>query len=247
MGMATLASVPARRIAWNSQGSCPIFHPTLAGRGADYLPPLVCRGVSREDPKILDLLFNWQDALRFGMDVVAYLIMALLGTVFFVLKLLLSLFFGGDGGDLDGDLSAVGESDSAFSLFSTLSILAFFMGAGWMGLTCRVDWELNSMISAAAATGFGSVLMLTASGMMAFARRLNRVVEYDLKTAVGHTATVYMTIPEKGEGRGQIKVAVSGRLKTIDAISPGPRIPEFQSVKVLSVRDDGVFVVEPSA
>jgi hypothetical protein len=197
------------------------------------------------DSNILDLLFNWQDALRFGMDVAAYLVMAVVGTAFFVLKLLLSLLFG-DGGDLDGDVSAIGESDSAFSLFSTLSILAFFMGAGWMGLACRVDWELNSLVSAAAATGFGSTLMLTASGMMAMARRLNRVVEYDLATAVGHTATVYMSIPAKGEGRGQIKVAVSGRLKTLDAISDGPKIPEFQSVKVLSVRDDGVFVVEPS-
>jgi hypothetical protein len=31
----------------------------------------------------------------------------------------------------------------------------------------------------------------------------------------------------------------------MDAISSGPRIPEFQSVKVVSVRDDGAFIVEP--
>jgi hypothetical protein len=198
-----------------------------------------------EDPKILDLLFNWQDAFSFGTDVVAYLVMALIGTVFFVLKLLMSLFFGGDGSDLDGDLSDIGASDSTFSLFSTLSILAFFMGAGWMGLTCRVDWQLNSMISAAASMGFGFGLMLMASGLMAITRRLNSVVEYDLNTAVGRTATVYMTIPEKGQGSGQIKVIVSGRSKTMDAISSGPRIPEFQSVKVVSVRDDGAFIVEP--
>jgi hypothetical protein len=199
------------------------------------------------DRKILDLLFNWHEALQFGMDVVAYLVMALVGTVFFVLKLLMSLFFGGDGSDLDGDIADIGESDSTFNLFSTLSILAFFMGAGWMGLTCRVDWQLNSMISAAASMGFGSGLMLMASGLMALTRRLNRVVEYDLKTAVGRTATVYMTIPEKGQGRGQIKVTVSGRMKTMDAISSGPRVPEFQSVKVVSVRDDGAFVVEPDS
>ena len=114
-----------------------------------------------------------------------------------------------------------------------------------MGLTCRVDWGLNSMISAAASMGFGSGLMVMASGLMALTRRLNRVVEYDLNTAVGHTATVYMTIPEKGQGRGQIKVTVSGRMKTMDAISNGPRVPEFQSVKVVSVRDDGAFIVEP--
>jgi hypothetical protein len=179
------------------------------------------------------------------MDVVAYLIMALVGTVFFVLRLVIALFFGGDSGDLDGDLGDVGHGDSAFSMFSMLSILAFFMGAGWMGLTCRIDWGLGSFVSAVSATGFGLVLMLMAAGLMAFTRSLNQVVEYDLKTAVGHIASVYMSIPARGEGRGQIKVAVSGRLKMMDAISNGPPIEEFKSVKVLSVRDDGTFIVEP--
>ena len=190
------------------------------------------------------MLFNWSDALNFGVDVVAYLIMALVGTIFFLLRLVLALFFGGDG-DVDGDLADMGDGDSAFSMFSILSILAFFMGAGWMGLTCRLDWGLSSMVSAMAATGFGLVLMLMASGLMAFARSLNRVVEYDLETAVGRIASVYMSIPEKGQGRGQIKVSVSGRLKMMEAISNGPPIGEFKSVKGLSVRDDGTFVVEP--
>jgi hypothetical protein len=103
------------------------------------------------------------------------------------------------------------------------------------------------MVSAIAATGFGMALMIMASGLMAFARSLNRVVEYDLETAVGRTASVYMSIPERGDGRGQIKVSVSGRMKMMDAISNGPRISEFKSVKVLSVRDDGTFIVEPEA
>ena len=197
-----------------------------------------------EESDILDLIFNWNDALRYGMDVVAYLIMALVGTVFFLLRLLIALFFGGDG-DLDGDLADVGHGDASFSMFSLLSILAFFMGAGWMGLTCRIDWGLSSIVSAMASTGFGLVLMLMASGLMAFARSLNQSVDYDLETAVGHIASVYMAIPERGDGRGKIKVTVSGRLKMMDAISNGPAIKEFRSVKVLSVRDDGTYVVEP--
>jgi hypothetical protein len=198
-----------------------------------------------EDPTILDVLLNWTDALSYGMDVIVYLVMALVGTIFFVLRLVVALFFGGDSGDIDGDMSDAGHADSAFSMFSLLSILAFFMGAGWMGLTCRIDWGLSSMVAAMSAAGFGMVLMVLASALMAFARTLNRVVEYDVKTAVGRTASVYMTIPERGQGRGQIKVTVSGRLKMMDAISSGPRIPEFHTVKVLSVVDDGTFVVEP--
>jgi hypothetical protein len=119
------------------------------------------------------------------------------------------------------------------------------MGAGWMGLTCRVDWGLSSMVAAMSAAGFGFVLMLMASALMAFARTLNQVVEYDVHTAVGRTASVYMSIPERGQGRGQIKASVSGRLKMMEAVSTGPKIPEFRTVKVLSVGDDGTFVVEP--
>ena len=196
------------------------------------------------DRAILDLLFNWDDALRYGMDVLVYLIMALLGTTFFILRLAIALFFGGDG-DMDGDLADAGGGDGAFNMFSILSILAFFMGAGWMGLTCRIDWDMNSMASAAAATGFGFVLMIMASGLMAFARKLNQAVEYDVGTAIGKTANVYMSIPMKGDGKGKIQVAVSGRLKTMDAVSIGPPIKEFSSVTVISVRDDGTFIVEP--
>ncbi len=170
--------------------------------------------------------------------------MALVGTIFFVLRLVFALFFGGDGGDIDGDMAVHGD-DGAFGLFSLLSILAFFMGAGWMGLTCRIDWELNSLVSAAAATGFGFSLMLMASGMMAYARKLSRNVTYDPATAVGHTASVYMSIPTKGDGMGKIQVTVSGRLKTMNAVSAGPAIDAFKTVKVVSVRDDGTFVVEP--
>jgi hypothetical protein len=193
---------------------------------------------------LLDLFLDWDAAFGYGTDVVVYLVMALTGTTFFVLRLVITLFFGGDG-DFDTGVDADMSSDHAFGVFSLLSVLAFFMGAGWMGLTCRVDWEMGSLASAAAAAGFGFGMMMLASGLMMLARRLNQTIEYDLETAVGKTARVYMTIPGKGGGRGQVEVDVSGRRKVLDAVSEGDKVAEFSSVKVLSVRDDGTLVVEP--
>lgn len=190
--------------------------------------------------ELFELLFDWGDAIDYGTDVTVYLIMALVGTVFFVLRLVFALFIG-DGGDADVGMES---GDSGFSFFSLLSVLAFFMGAGWMGLTCRVDWGLSGLASAAAAAGFGTATMMLASGMMLMTRRLNQSVEYDLGTAVGRTAQVYMTIPESG--RGKIEVDVSGRRKIVDAISRGGAITQFTSVRVLEVRDDGAMIVEPS-
>ena len=191
---------------------------------------------------MLDLLFDWDAVLAYGTDVAVYLIMALIGTTFFVLRLLLALFLGGDG-DIDAGMEAAAATDASFSFFSLLSILAFFMGAGWMGLTCRVDWELSSLASAASAAGFGFAMMSLASGLMFYARRLNQTIEYDLNTAVGKTARVYMTIPKKGEGRGQVEVDVSGRRKVLEAVSRDDKFSQFTSVRIDSVRDDGTLVV----
>ena len=178
-----------------------------------------------------------------GTDVAVYLVMALTGTTFFMLRRLLALFFGADTDVDTGHLHDAG-SDASFGFFSLLSILAFFMGSGWMGQTCRVDWEVGGLASAAAATAFAFGMMMLASGLMFTARKLDRTIEYDLKTAVGRTAGVYMTIPKQGAGRGQVEVDVSGRRKTLEAISTGEKLDQFSSVTVVEVRDDQTLVVE---
>lgn len=191
---------------------------------------------------MFDLFFDWNAALAYGTDVVAYLVMALIGTVFFILRLLLALFLGGDGG-LDAGAEIDLSTDASFSFFSLLSILAFFMGAGWMGLTCRIDWQLSSLAAAASAAGFGFAMMMLASGLMMYARRLNQTINYDLNTAIGKTARVYMTVPSKGQGRGQVEVDVSGRRKILEAISADQKYAQFASVRISAVRDDGTLVV----
>ena len=84
------------------------------------------------------MLFDWQAAFSMGTDVVVYLVLALVGTVFFVLRLFVDLFFGGDS-DFDTGDHFDGSTDASFSFFSLLSILAFFMGLSWIGITFRID------------------------------------------------------------------------------------------------------------
>ncbi|MCP3980149.1 MAG: hypothetical protein GY716_12660 [bacterium] len=189
-----------------------------------------------------DLLFNWSGLLERGLDVTVYAVMALLGTGLFIIRLLLASF----GGDADSDFDLdVADSDASFSFFSLLSILAFFMGAGWTGLACRLDWGLGRAVSTLLATGLGFGMMALASGMMYGVRKLNRHIEYDLQTAVGRTARVYLTIPAKGGGHGQVEVSVSGRKKILKAQSTGPELAAFSDAKILEVRDDDTLVVEP--
>lgn len=194
---------------------------------------------------LFDVLFDFPELVKIGTDAVAYFVMAGVGTLLFLGRLALTLF-GGDV-DVEGDVGIDhgADSDSAFGIFSLLSILAFFMGTGWMGLACRIDWGLGRLPSAFIASGFGAVMMLAASGLSYATRRLNREVTYDAKTAIGRTARVYLTIPAKGEGQGQVEVSVSGRRKVMNAQSNGPQLAAFADVRVVGVRDDDCLVVEP--
>ena len=190
------------------------------------------------------LLFDWPALVQQGADAVTYFIMAAFGTILFVSRLVISLF-GGDGGDFDADIDMDSGTDASFTLFSLLSVTAFIMGSGWMGLACRIDWELGRITSLLAAVGFGTAMMLLASGLMFMTRKLNRVVRYDLQTAVGKTGRVYLDIPANGTGQGQVEVSVSGRKKILKAITKGSELAAFTDVKVIDVRDDDTLVVEP--
>jgi hypothetical protein len=190
-----------------------------------------------------DLLFDWTELVKRGGDAVTYFLMAAVGTVLFLLRLVVGLF-GGDTGDFDSDI-AHGGTDGSFNLFSLLSVLAFIMGTGWMGLAARIDWGLGRPVAVVLAVSFGAAMMFLAAGLMYMTRKLNREVTYDVKTAIGRTARAYMRVPAKGAGQGKVQVSVSGRLMTIDAVSVGPAIPEFADVKVMDVRDDQTLIVAP--
>jgi len=195
-----------------------------------------------------DLLFDWGGLMEKGADAATYFVMAMVGTLLFLLRLVFALF-GADGGDFDVDVDvdfhADAGTDASFTLFSLLSVMAFIMGTGWMGLACRIDWGLGRVPSVLISVGFGVAMMFLASGLMYMTRKLNRTIRYDTKTAIGRTGQVYMTIPAKGKGLGKIQVAVSGRLMTVNAITHGKELPAFTDVKVVDARDDETLIVEP--
>lgn len=192
-------------------------------------------------------LVDLEEYLAVGVDAAVYFVLAGVATLAFLVKLSLEFFFGGTDLDFDpGDVEAGMDSTSAFTFFSVLSVLSFFMGVGWMGLACRLSWGLGAAWSATTATGFGVALMSLSAGLMHGVRRMTHVPQYDVDSAVGRVAKVYLTIPRRGEGQGQIEVTVSGRRKVMSAVSAGAQIPAFASVKIVAVGDDEVFVVEPT-
>ena len=182
---------------------------------------------------------------QWGLDAAVYAGMALLGTALFFIRMLLMFFAGFDGGDIDFDVEDI-EHGTGFSLFSLQSIIGFFMGAGWAGLAARLEWGLDTPAAAGVAGAFGFGMMVLSAGMMFFALKLKHEVSYKMEDATGKIGTVYMTIPEKGSGTGQVRVSISGRQMTVDAVSSGEKIEAFKAIRVDEVRDDKVLVVSPT-
>ena len=190
---------------------------------------------------IIDFGYLYQQS---GLDTAVYAGMALLGTALFVLRMLLMFALGLD---FDGDIDFEDiEHGTGFSLFSLQSIIGFFMGAGWAGLAARLEWGLDTPISALIAGGFGIVLMVLSAAMMFAALKLKHEVNYEMDDATGKIGTVYMSIPEKGGGTGQVRVSISGRQMTVDAVSSGEKLEAFTAVRIDEVRGDKVLVVSPT-
>ena len=191
---------------------------------------------------IIDFGYLYQQS---GLDTAVYAGMALLGTALYALRMILMFVVGGLDGDMDFDVEDI-EHGTGFSLFSLQSIIGFFMGAGWAGLAARLEWGLDTPISAMIAGGFGIVLMVLSAAMMFAALKLKHEVKYEMDDATGKIGTVYMTIPEKGSGTGQVRVTISGRQMTVDAVSTGEKLEAFSSVRIDEVRGDKVLVVSPT-
>lgn len=191
---------------------------------------------------IIDFGYLYQQS---GLDTAVYAGMALLGTALFTLRMLLMFVVGGFDGDVDFDVEDI-EHGTGFSLFSLQSIIGFFMGAGWAGLAARLEWGLGTPAAAGVAGGFGFVLMVLSALMMFTALKLKHEVNYEMNDAADKIGTAYTTIPEKGAGIGQVRVSISGRQMTVDAVSSGGKIEAFTSIRVDEVRGDKVLVVSPT-
>jgi hypothetical protein len=188
--------------------------------------------------------FAWLPDFGGWPDTTVYLVMGSVGSVLFLIKVVMTLFAGVDDGadfDTDGGFDAHGAD---FHFFSLLSILSFMMGAGWMGLACRQEWGFASLPAAMIASAFGFGLMLLSSAGMYQMRKLSEEGSYNLEHCIGKTGRVYLKIPAKGKGMGQIQIAVDGRHKTLAAVSANREIESFATVKVVGLQDDQTLIVE---
>jgi hypothetical protein len=179
------------------------------------------------------------------MDILFWLT-ALIGTIFFGLKVLLS-FLGGFSDDLDSvDVDTDGYdhgTDQAFKLFSIHSLTGFFMMFGWVGLACYKQYDISSSWSILIASLAGVFMMFVTAYLFKMASLfVSSGTKFYIQELIDRRALVYQKIPASGEGK--IQITVNGYQREIRAVSENhEEIDSFTEVVVKKVIDTQTVAV----
>ena len=182
-----------------------------------------------------------------------YLLCALAGTLFFLIKVLMAFVFGLADSDANMDVhhgaDAHGVSGNetlhSYRVVSSYSLSAFAMTFGWAGLAFSEQLHLGQGISLILSFAVGVAIMffiaLTFHGM---SKLTTTGSVFLIEKLPGSTATVYERIPLGGTGI--IQISFEGMLKEVRAISAdGKEIASHTEVKVERVIDGAVVAVRP--
>jgi membrane protein implicated in regulation of membrane protease activity len=185
-------------------------------------------------------LFGYDD-----MDAIL-MIVALVGTGLFVVKLALMIIGMDADADvdfdagIDTDVDAIGDG---FHLLSFQGIMSFLMMFGWVGLALHNEAGWGELASFGGAFAAGFVAMVLFALVMMQMKKLQHSGNIVMKNAIGRDGTVYLTI--KPGDTGKVRVPVQGSLRIFNAVTESrDPIPTGEHVKVTNVIGGNVLVVE---
>jgi membrane protein implicated in regulation of membrane protease activity len=172
---------------------------------------------------------------------------AIVGTAVFLLRLVLMLV-GGAAGDLDvsvdhsGDIHH-GEPGSTFQMLSIQSLFAFAMGFGWAGLGAFKSGGLEMPVSMIIAAAGGVAMVWLLALLLKGVHDLQSSGNVPIGSTVGREGDVYVTVPARGEGSGQVRVTVGQSQKIYNALSDGEALPTGTRIKVTKANQDNTLTV----
>ena len=91
----------------------------------------------------------------------------------------------------------------------------------------------------------GAIAMFLVAYMIFQFARMEKSGTVNLFNAIDHTGEVYLSIPEKLEGRGKVHLIVDGSLHEFDAETQGLSLPSGSQIRVIDILEDQVLLVEP--
>lgn len=143
-----------------------------------------------------------------------------------------------DTPDFDGDTMDAG---GAISLFSVRSLVNFFVGFGWSGITFlpyQINVVLLFVLSTVIGLGFAMIYVLLRRKL----KGLERNGAFRIDDCLGLDAVVYLRIPEAGQGKGKVQISINGSIHELNAATDGQAIPTGTTVRVVAIRGGELIV-----
>ena len=170
---------------------------------------------------------------------------AVAGGAAFLVWLVLQ-FIGADfDADTDVDFSATeasGSADVSFTLLSFQGLSAFLTIFGLVGLSAHREIGAPAPIALGVGALAGILLSWAIGRLFVFFNSLQSSGTIDVESAVGEEGTVYLTVPESGEGK--VQLTLQGRFRVLPAISLNQaRLETGTRVRVMRVDDGHTLVV----
>lgn len=171
-----------------------------------------------------------------------FLAISIVSTFLYVVKMALYFTVGGDT-EVDASFDAITETEVSFSFISVQSLLAFFMGFGWSGLACLLQFETEPNIALIVALGVGLIFMYMSAYLMFCVKKLSKTVKLDLTELLNKTGRTYTAF--EPNSKGQIEIDFNNKLSVLDAFNMTDKeIKAFTAIKVKKIEDNKIYIVE---
>ena len=144
----------------------------------------------------------------------------------------------------DAEISETGEG-GASGIFSIRTIGAFFAGFGWAGVA-MLQGGNSTGAATFVATLTGIAFMGIVIYLMSYLHSLREEGTLNYTNAVGNVGNIYLPVPPKRKGMGQVEVMVQGRLKVVQAVTDhDKKIANRAAVRVTDTVDSQTLLVAP--
>lgn len=189
-------------------------------------------------------MLNWWNELMLAQQIFA--LIAIPSTLILVIQTILLLFGIGDGdGDADIDVDGIETGDDGLALFSVRGIVAMLCVAGWSGVAL-LETALPQTVSVLIAALLGLATLVGFAYLMKLVMKLQSSGNLDYGNSIGHVAQVYLPIPPAGTASGKVTLTLQEKYIEVAAITTASETLKTGTyVRVVSVDDSGVLVVEP--
>ncbi len=173
-----------------------------------------------------------------------YWSIALLGSLIFLITMVLS-FAGGDADDLgDVDADIDGDTGIGFQFITFKNLIGFFTLFGWSGIAC-IDAGFSKPLTITISMVCGLIMMGIMGAMFYYMNKLNNSGTLIFKNAINAVGEVYLTVGANRSSIGKAHVRIQGALRELEALTDADTDLKSGSViKVKDVTENGILIIE---